>query len=159
MDLLARGLEEYGVSLKMEEIIRNPWGKPSLRDVPVYFNVSHSARYRACVISRAAPVGIDIEEVRPFSPAAARRVCTPYEMDLIRQSDDANRMFFRLWTLKESYVKALGTGMAYPMRNVNFTITGNMRIETGLGNCRFELLEDHDYVAAVCRLTKKGIGI
>lgn len=74
------------------------------------FSLSHSGNYAACAISRN-PVGIDVEHVREFRPAIAKRFFTPAEADACT---DANA-FTVCWTLKESFLKAVGYGIRLPM--------------------------------------------
>ena len=85
-------------------------GKPYLAGGSIYFSLSHSGKYALCAISDV-PVGADIERPRAGSARLARRFFTPREAALINSDAD----FCRLWVQKESYVKALGTGLAEGM--------------------------------------------
>lgn len=88
---------------------RTVLGKPYLKDYPnVQFNLSHSGCWGACALSET-PVGVDIELVRPLRQQVARRFFTLSEQNWLakRPSDE----FFRLWTRKESFTKALGKGL------------------------------------------------
>lgn len=88
-------------------------GKPYLRDWPgVQFNLSHSGAYGVCAISNA-PVGVDIEMIRPLRQDVAKRFFTKVEQEYLsaRPTED----FFRLWTRKESFTKAIGKGLTLPM--------------------------------------------
>jgi 4'-phosphopantetheinyl transferase len=152
-ELLAGGLlREVGINYRNEPVILNPWGKPSLKNHPgVQYNISHSENCIACVISDKYIVGIDVEKVRAFNPYAAKRVCSPDELQRIYSSDDSDREFFRYWTLKESYIKAIGKGLSYPMKNANFEIEPGGKIYSGLHECSFQLMEDmNGFIMAVC---------
>lgn len=154
MKLLSEGLRlERDIHLVKEEIVYNAWGKPLLKyHKNDFFNISHCKNYIACVISHGEQVGIDIEEISDFSYITARKVCNQDELQSIEKSHDTNRTFYRLWTLKESYIKALGTGVSYPMKKANFNIVNRKEVRTKLQNCSFLLLENKNYTASVCYL-------
>ena len=116
----------------------------------IHFNISHCSTAIAVVISDVAPVGIDIEAIREYSPYSLKRCFSKEEADYIKNSINPNKEFFRLWTLKESYVKAIGVGMNYPMKKVNFKIKPKL-IDSNKVKCNFILLEDNsNYVTACC---------
>lgn len=157
--LIAHGfMVEKGLNYNSETIVKNPWGKPSLKNYPnIYYNISHSMELAVCVISDTDIVGIDVEKIRQFSSHAARRVCSNEELNRIYLSNDSKREFFRYWTLKESFIKAIGKGISYPMKNVNFGIQENGEIFCNIPDCNFLLLEDiENYITAVCYLRKLG---
>ena len=89
-------------------------GKPTVLNCPWQFNLSHSGYFAACAVSEA-PVGIDIEQLRPIRPALMRRVCTEQELRYVGK--DSGR-FLQLWTAKEAYLKFTGEGIAYDLRSV-----------------------------------------
>jgi 4'-phosphopantetheinyl transferase len=152
-ELLSYGLfKEKGIIYRDEPVIRNPWGKPGLKNYPeIQYNISHSKNCAVCVISDQHIVGIDVEKVRPFNPSAASKVCSPQELKSIYSKNDADREFFRYWTLKESYIKAVGMGISYPMKSVNFQIGTNGEILSHMPGCSFLLMEDiNGFVTAVC---------
>lgn len=145
-------LTEKGIEYDKESVVRNLWGKPMLKDYPhIHYNISHCDNYVACVTSYEYDVGIDVEKVRDFNEFAARKACSQQELERIYSKKDPNREFFRYWTLKESYIKAIGKGLSYPMKKVIFNINHDGEIDTDLPNCKFILLEDEkDFITAVC---------
>ena len=95
----------------------SPQGKPSLPDYPaMHFNVSHSGDLWACAISHGAPVGLDIEQVRPLEDCEgiARRFFTAGECEALHRlgPEAGHDAFLRCWTRKEAYIKALGEGLS-----------------------------------------------
>ena len=62
------------------------------------------------VAASSARIGVDVERLRPLDRFALARMLNPAEIDRVLRSPDPDREFFRYWTLKESYVKALGNG-------------------------------------------------
>lgn len=94
------------------------FGKPCLEtgQPSVEFNLSHSGAWVVCAIN-STPVGVDVEQIRPVEPELSRRVFSATE-DLQRHFvDPSGRLdqFFRLWTLKESYIKMTGQGLTLPL--------------------------------------------
>lgn len=153
--LLSRGLDaEYGIRSR-PVLIRNSFGKPSLSgNSRIHIGIAHCRGAVATILSDS-PVGIDIEEVRPFDVRTARRVLGERELDELLRSGDPDRSFFRYWTLKESYVKALGCGLSYPLKNLEFRFGGDGSIQTNV-NASFKLREGPEgFILAVCRLGRK----
>ena len=89
-------------------------GKPYLvGEQNLYFNLSHSEDMVMCVISDQE-AGCDVEKTAAFDKELADYVMTKKELEQIYGFSDQKEqqvMFFRLWTLKESYMKATGLGI------------------------------------------------
>lgn len=142
-------------------ILRDEMGKPYLKGNPLYFNVSHSGEYLALVIAKE-PVGIDIQETRPIREGMYRKVVQAEERCLI--GEDRERDFLRLWSLKESFVKAEGRGLRIPMKKYYF-IYENGRYFVIYGGQRAswtfnieETLADGYYIS-VCSREKEAVWI
>ena len=92
----------------------SPHGKPSLPGI--HFNASHSGDLWACAVGGDQQIGLDIEQIRPMrdQEAIARRFFAPVECDAIVQypAEERPKAFFRCWTRKEAYIKALGDGLS-----------------------------------------------
>lgn len=101
--------EEYGVSVSVDQD-----GKPQTDRDDVHFNISHSGGYAVCVISEH-PVGVDIEQIGNNNDLAPT-VMMPSELEIFRRmsEDIRNEVFCRMWTIKESYMKARGKGLSIP---------------------------------------------
>lgn len=107
--LLEDTLEGHGFSADDVTIGEN--GK--LECQGVYFNLSHSVDMALCVIS-SVPVGCDIEKVADAPMEIAQHVFCERERDYIaggQREEERDHRFFRLWTMKESYMKMTGEGM------------------------------------------------
>ena len=103
-------------------LARTPQGKPFLRNYPgILFNISHCAGLVACAVSHTE-VGVDVEKIRPYPPRMPRRILAPSEQEQLLKSENREDLFFRFWTLKESYGKALGVGIGYPFREIHFQL-------------------------------------
>ena len=111
--LLAPAFDSFGLDAHTARVSINEHGKPCLPDVPgVHFSLSHSGSMAMCAIADS-PVGCDIQELSAArrGERVARRFFTPAEYARIAAAANPEREFVRLWTLKESYVKYLGTGI------------------------------------------------
>lgn len=89
---------------------RTPDGRPFVRtDDHLDFNLTNTAELVACAVTRGRIVGIDAERLSRGADvlSVARHVFTPLE----RAALDPRRAI-ELWTLKEAYLKARGTGFA-----------------------------------------------
>lgn len=156
--LLRTGLLiEHDILFEKCEIIKNAWGKPFLKEHrEIFFSVSHCSGGAALSLS-ACRTGIDIEKIRTFSMITARKVLADEELDNVIHSQFPERDFFRYWTLKESYTKAIGTGMSYPLKKVSFTFDRYSNVICNKAGCVFRILENNpDFVASVCYLTKES---
>jgi len=82
------------------------------------FNLSHTDGLLAVAITEGTDVGVDVERIRPISqaPSLARRYFSQAECEEIQHrggDDDAHpETFLRLWTSRESAVKAVGCGIS-----------------------------------------------
>lgn len=95
-------------------------GKP-LCGLPLHFNCSHSGDYVACAVS-THEIGVDLERVRPVRTRLLRTL-TPEEAAWLRAQPDRDLAFFRLWTMKESWLKCHG-GTLLDYRRCNFADAG-----------------------------------
>lgn len=104
----------------------NPNGKPFLQGHPyLHYNLSHSGEWVVCAVDNEA-VGVDVESIHPVDYGIAERYFSPSEnMQLMRQPEaDRLPFFFDIWTLKESYIKAIGRGMSMPLQSFSILKEG-----------------------------------
>lgn len=96
----------------------NPHGKPGLRDFPqIAFNLSHSNELALVAVAKGGGrVGVDVEEVRGdvLNEGVAERFFSPGEIQRLKSLEGQERTlgFFRCWTRKEAYLKAIGCGIS-----------------------------------------------
>ena len=107
-----------------------PRGKPALdgmsRGRAVHFNVSNSHNVALCAVALDRELGVDVEHVREprdFDGLAAQFFARQ-EVELLRSLPGEQRLqaFFNCWTRKEAVLKALGTGLAFPLDKVVVTL-------------------------------------
>jgi 4'-phosphopantetheinyl transferase len=110
----------------------NEFGKPFL-DAPfqssnIDFNVSHSKDLVVIAVAFDRQVGVDVEFVRPINDfeSIARRWFTDFELELVMGERDALSSFYRCWTRKEAFVKAIGKGLSAPLNSMNTSLPRGM---------------------------------
>lgn len=110
--LLMYALQKENVGNVSIEV--KPTGKPYLAGKEsLFFNLSHSENMVMCAVADKE-VGCDVERTTEFDGALASYVMTRQELQQIyglESEAKQQEMFFRLWTLKESYMKATGLGI------------------------------------------------
>ena len=106
----------------------NDHGRPdvSAPASPVRFNLSHTDGLIVCLVSRDRKVGVDVEPLERASRWVdlADRFFAPREAAALRRVTAAARpaRFLEYWTLKESYIKARGLGLAIPLADFSFDL-------------------------------------
>lgn len=111
------------------QLERNEWGKPFIKNMPHYnFNISHSGNWVVCAIDKYQ-VGIDIEQIIPIQSAEifsiAEQYFSPKENDFLKYDPHGIvNNFYTIWTAKESFIKAIGKGLSYPL-NIFSVIPNN----------------------------------
>ena len=145
-------MKERGIVLRdTPALLRTEMGKPYFAGSSgMYVNLTH-CRGLAAVLLSPYECGVDAETVRPVRERVVRRVFSDAEQKALAASDAPDRFFTRLWTLKEAYVKAIGVGISYPMREVEFTLGD--AISCTKPDARFFPIDEGDFLLSVCVLT------
>ena len=128
--VLSRYIDRPAVDL---QFVRGEHGKPLLclaDGVPdIRFNLTHTAGMTACIVSLQGDCGIDVERhdrVHRFE-SVAHRMFADEECRLLLDHGFDPAMFYRFWTLREAYVKALGVGLAGSTKDFYFQLEGELR--------------------------------
>ncbi len=145
--LLQQVLKKHGI--ENQSISYGENGKPQMEGI--YFNLSHCHNMVACTISDK-PVGCDIEKVRDIKENVAARFFTEKENAYIKEAEDEKDMFFRLWTIKESYMKMTGDGLKLGLQNVQVVVDDKIHIlyKGGIQSCTVKEYELAGYKISVC---------
>jgi 4'-phosphopantetheinyl transferase len=120
-------LSQYlGIAPNLVKLGRQKKGKPfSLDDQGLHFNLSNSGKLVVIAFSRDSELGIDIEKLRPL-PDLDEMIETNFTSREIKfintKPEERLRRFFRFWTVKESYLKAIGEGMRLAPENIEFLL-------------------------------------
>jgi len=124
---LRSALSRYlGDSPATIEFRRGEHGKPFLVEryaSDIQFNLTHSHDLAIAAVTAGNEIGVDLEKVRA-RPAAERLAKRFYATEERAALDEApvelkERLFFRLWTRKESHLKATGTGLSVTLRDID----------------------------------------
>ena len=110
-EVLARLAERLWGMTELPAMGRLPGGKPCFPDHPhCQFNLSHSGGLVLCG-GGCAPLGVDLEAVRPRRAGLARYICSPEEYAWYEKLGGDWESLYTIWTLKEARVKCTGQGL------------------------------------------------
>lgn len=136
-------------------------GKPVLcqQQGNITFNISHAHDFALIAITKGSSVGIDIEKINQEIQMSAlvARVFSVAEQQAFNNLPKTLQFqaFFACWTRKEAFLKAIGTGVAYGLKNVDVTVdprqdmpTIKLQSSTDLWLAR-DLPVGQDYAACV----------
>lgn len=157
--LLDHALGIYGLQEKSTEYEIGEWGKPVMKYHPeICFSLSHSGDYAICTIGDR-PLGNDIEKVREGRLKVADRFFAEEELAWlyeVEEEAEKNRRMFRLWTMKESFIKATGRGMSLSLKDFAVHVdeaSGRSRVRHCFDGKYYSLREYREiegYCMAVC---------
>lgn len=122
--LLAGLLLRYALGEKVNTIITNEYKKPFLQEENIYFNLSHSGEL-VLLATDTQKLGIDIEKIKEAPLGVSKKCFTDDELSWL-YNKRANEAFYKIWTAKESVMKAFGKG--FHMSPRSFSV---MPIENG----------------------------
>lgn len=144
-------------------------GKPVLAPetpAPLAFNLSHTRGCVAVAVTAGAPVGIDVEALdrEPDVDGVADRFFGPDEVAWLRRADGRGRKerFFRLWTLKEAYLKATGEGIAKSLHAIGFDVAPDGSVASfhappGMDASRWTFATEHAAPGYLLSVAVEGI--
>jgi len=155
--------KELGINASDLRLAENEYGKPNVVGHDIHFNLSHSGKYAVIAVSDS-DVGIDIEcKTKNCMKLAKRFFCKEEYDNLVKIDDETEqkRLFLHYWTIKEAYVKCIGTGLVIPMNSFCAKNDGqgwmiekdeelldgqmpNAKVNVGV----FDF--DNDYVVSIC---------
>lgn len=131
-------------------------GKPYLAGREgVFFSLSHSGDYVLCAVADHE-LGADIECVKNAKMKIAERFfCTDEYAHIAAQETEEARqaLFFRYWTLKESFLKVTGLGLRLPLNQFEVVLNSEIAVVQNVDN-RSYFFREYDGVpgckCAVC---------
>ena len=157
--LLQYALQRENVREPSIEVAPN--GKPYLvGEEGVYFNLSHSEGMVMCAVA-GQEVGCDVEKKTVLDRRLAEYVMTEYELGRIyglESETQQQEMFFRLWTLKESYMKATGLGIGLAPKSFGVIVRKDgIKVSPPVDKREFHFKEyfmDDGYCYSCCSLSE-----
>ena len=122
--VVARYVETRPEALRFEY---GAYGKPALAsEHGLRFNLSHSNEVALLAVTLEAELGVDVEHMRAdfASEDIARRFFSRAEVEAFNAlpKEEQVAAFFRCWTRKEAYIKAIGRGMSQPLDEFDVTL-------------------------------------
>ena len=122
--VVARYLETQPEALRFAY---GAYGKPGLASEHVLrFNLSHSHEVALLAVALDAELGVDVEHIRAdfASEEIARRFFSRAEVEVFNAlpKEEQVAAFFRCWTRKEAYIKAIGKGLSQPLDGFDVTL-------------------------------------
>lgn len=106
--------EAESIKLRKEET-----GKPYIDSTQGirFVSFSHSQDLVLCAVSESLDVGLDAETLnRKVNPSIVKRILSENEWEIYGEEDPIS-----LWTMKESAVKSLGTGLRTNLKDLELT--------------------------------------
>ena len=121
---------------KTIELLQGRFGKPYVvqnsDDEYVAFNLSHTEDQLVIALGCQRQIGVDIEVCRERINlnALAERCFAKTELLSWQQlkPDDQKVMFYRLWTRKESFVKAVGRGISLGLKDCEMSLQKPIKV-------------------------------
>jgi 4'-phosphopantetheinyl transferase len=138
----------------------NAYGKPELHmpSCDIHFNLSHSEKLGALAIA-TRPIGTDIEHLKPLEDyiSLTKHFLSEKESNYFEQLTFANQhqAFYRAWTKKEAYIKAIGMGLSYPVEQITICLDEHPQIledrvnPDNAANLSIVSFEHEDYMGAI----------
>ncbi|MHC1778408.1 MAG: 4'-phosphopantetheinyl transferase superfamily protein [Lentimicrobium sp.] len=129
-EVLVRHLisEINGTKLPEHPFTTGEKGKPAPEGYQgIHFNISHSGRWVVVALSTDI-VGVDVERMRKVPEGVAHRFFSEAENKMLQNATDDDQkadIFFTLWTIKESFLKAIGKGLTKSLSSFTVVQTGD----------------------------------
>jgi len=116
---------------------QTPSGQPVIsqlqRVAPLFFSLSHTKSLAVCAVSSIARVGVDAERIEASLEMAelAPHVLSQDEREWWKREEPQVRLrwFYQLWSLKESFLKAVGLGLQVQPSRLSFRLSDRMSPE------------------------------
>lgn len=153
--LLDYGLRWYGLRERTAALIYGADEKPYLRDYPeIFFNLSHSGTWVMAVFADRE-VGCDVERISKPDFRVVQRFFAEGEKKILEKAEgeeEQRQLFYRFWTLKESFLKVTGKGIHMPLDGFCIHLGPPIKAEMGGGfpEYRFQEFSLPGYKAALC---------
>ena len=147
--LIKEVLAQKGIN--EDAVTKDVHGKPQVEGL--HFNLSHTGNIVVCAIAEA-PVGCDVESVRTAPDGVAEHFFCKNERNYLEQFEGEryDEEFYRIWTLKESYVKMTGEGMALTRGVYELVLNEDVKVLRAgkVQSCRFVEYKTKGCRIAVC---------
>ncbi|MBE5929222.1 MAG: 4'-phosphopantetheinyl transferase superfamily protein [Lachnospiraceae bacterium] len=116
--------DNYGLTSEEILIEKTEYEKPYLKKYPnIHFNLSHSGEWVVCCVGDVS-LGIDVEKMEDIDLDIMNDIFAKDEINYVMSHSDKGRlrMFYNIWTLKESYTKNTGEGLNASLKDIIFKL-------------------------------------
>ena len=155
--LLMEACNDFNVDYNKQCLIYGDNLKPYFKNSNIYFNLSHSGSKAMCVMSDFE-VGCDIEKISSCNSIIADKFFTHEEnlfLNKFSTESDGSKAFYRLWTLKESFLKCIGCGVSFPLDSFSilFNEDNSITVNQSISEYNFFFYEVEctlEYAMSIC---------
>jgi len=130
--------EDYNYDLT--ELSYTKYKKPYIKNLNIQFNISHCKNCAVIVIDNQE-IGVDVETYDRYDKKLLNKLFNNDEILQITTSSTPNKEFTKLWCMKESLLKCIGTGLKLNVTNV-------LDIQD---QYTFEIMEKEHYLISICK--------
>lgn len=165
LSLFGEILARYGIIKQTNQLNstiyfgKTKMGKPYIKNGKnnIFFNISHSEDIVVCAVGRSE-VGIDVEFIKKLDLSIVNLVYSDKEKEELKLNEKLYDLtsFYQIWTLKESFLKFTGHGLAMEMKSLSFNVDKeNIIFTTSENTCvskaSFSFLPvASDYMCSIC---------
>jgi 4'-phosphopantetheinyl transferase len=124
--------------------VKGEKGKPEIANatLPLRFNLSHTKGLIVCAVALNVNLGVDVEYIKrktsTLKVAKFKFSDIEYAELMSQPEQNQRKRFFDYWTLKESYIKAVGGGLSIPLDQFSFNIKDDNNISMTFDQRRHE---------------------
>jgi 4'-phosphopantetheinyl transferase len=112
-----------------------------------FFNISHSGNMVIVGFDEDDEVGVDIEEIKEIDVASMASYFHPDEIDYLNENANDKAVFYEIWTRKEAFLKASGTGIVKGLDQIS--VLEDLLVHQGKWNIK-SINVAPDYKCAIC---------
>ncbi|MCF3943146.1 4'-phosphopantetheinyl transferase family protein [Oceanobacillus alkalisoli] len=162
-DMITRTVISRKYAIPFQEInyVYNAYRKPSIDVVDCHFNCSHSEK-GVFVAFDNHPIGIDAEKIIPIDSflELSEMIFTNKERNYVVNGIKMKQLdrFYKLWTIKEGYVKLLGMGLHLPLNQIEIDLDQQIVSDESRNNfpsAHYFSSKKDDYLISVVSETNK----
>ncbi len=150
-NLLITGLQSFNYAYySLTNLKYTKFQRPYI-DSTIDFNISHANDFTVCAISETNRVGIDIEKAQSININDFENQLSIPELKQLSQAKNSHLAFYKLWTQKEAFMKAVGTGLSVPLNKIG--IQNNKVTWEGQEWFLHEIKLHKEYICHLCTST------
>lgn len=141
------------------EIEYNEYEKPYIKNSTLFYNISHCDGFLVIAFSDSE-IGVDIEKIDyNLDLKLMSSILSAEEkkkLNRLESKKEKHEYFFKIWTLKESYLKKKGIGLIDDLHNISFDIIDKKWYEGNNQDLSFYQTKlEADYYLSICGRKKE----